>query len=444
MLQHNRFWQFPDTSERMVLLACLFLAFAWCWVEFHWPFSLRQPIVIVELGDPMDVQPGDFWDGDERLLVDMMLDTSGIQADATGDYPVTAFYRRRQAVVTVRIVDTTPPDVTLTSQELTAIAGQSLDATRLIKSIQDQSATTVSWDPEQAVATLRLTSPGDQERILFVRDSQGNTTASPILIHVVAKDRSTPVHGEASAIALTGAGDAEPVLNAVLDYLGGWTDRMGIVYRDLESGEGFVINPDTQYRSASTAKVFVNMALYDAVADGRLRLDQTVTYTQGDYESGTGILQGMNLKKPYPLSTLADYAMLHSDNIAFNMIRRVVGDEECFDYYESVIGHGTDRSTTSMSAADGAALMTELYTRDLPTFQHMLGTMRRTDFTNMIPRDLPAGIVASKVGFFDLYNHDIGIVYASDSPYVLAVFTEGLAYAQDVVADVSRIIYENR
>ena len=444
MLLHNRIRRFPDTSERLVLLACLILAFAWYWVDYHWPFTLRQPMVVVELGDSTLVQPGDFWDGDERLLADMILDTSGIRVDEPGDYPVTAYYRRRHANVIVRIVDTTPPEVILTSNEITALLDHSLDANRLIKSINDQSATTVSWHPGQEVAKLELTSLGDQEQTLYIKDNQGNVTTLPIQIHVVAENKTTPVQSKNSAITVIGTGAAKPVLDAVLNYLGGWTDRMGIVYLDLESGEGFMINPEVQYRSASTAKVFVNMALYDAVADGRFRLDQTVTYTQDDYESGTGILQDMNLKKPYPLSTLADYAMLHSDNIAFNMIRRVVGREACFDYYESVIGHETDRENTVMSAADGAALMTELYTRDLPTFQHMLDTMRQTDFTAMIPRDLPAGIVANKVGFFDLYNHDIGIVYANDSPYVLSVFTEGLAHAQDIVANVSRIIYENR
>ncbi len=44
--------------------------------------------------------------------------------------------------------------------------------------------------------------------------------------------------------------------------------KMGIVYYDLKTGKGFSINPDTQFRSASTAKLFVNMALYDRVDKG--------------------------------------------------------------------------------------------------------------------------------------------------------------------------------
>ena len=74
---------------------------------------------------------------------------------------------------------------------------------------------------------------------------------------------------------------------------------------------------------------------------------------------------------------------------------------KCFDYYESIIGHATNRKSTSMGAADGAKLMAELYNSDSANFAHMLDMLRQTKFNDMLPRFLPQGIVAHKVGFYN-------------------------------------------
>ncbi|MDD2534690.1 MAG: serine hydrolase [Eubacteriales bacterium] len=247
-----------------------------------------------------------------------------------------------------------------------------------------------------------------------------------------------------NAITVTGSGAANQPLNAVLGYLGENVRFMSVVYQDLTTGDRFEINADKQYRSASTAKVFVNMSLYDAVDSGRLTLDQTATFQSSDFESGTGILQGMDLTVPYALNTLADYAVVYSDNIAFNMIRRVVGREESFAYYESIIGHPTDHKSTSMGAADGAALLNELYTSDSANLKHMLDMMKQTKFNDMLPKYLPAGTVAHKVGFYDTYYHDIGIVFAGDRPYILTVFSKGMTNPAETIAEISKRVYENR
>jgi beta-lactamase class A len=234
------------------------------------------------------------------------------------------------------------------------------------------------------------------------------------------------------------------LLNSVLDYLGTRINKMGIVYYDLKTGKGFSINQDVQFRSASTAKLFVNMTLYNQVDKGLLSLNQKISYQASDYEGGTGVLQGMDRSVPYSLGTLADYAMKYSDNIAFNMLRRFLGRENCFDYYELVIGHATNHKMTSMGAADGYDLMKKLYTSKSANSKHMLATLRQTIFTSMLPKYLPKGIVAHKVGFYGMYYHDVGVVYAGDRPYIIAIYSGGLASPEETIAQVSRRIYENR
>jgi beta-lactamase class A len=274
-----------------------------------------------------------------------------------------------------------------------------------------------------------------------VTDSSGNTAEFKSILRV--SDPFAELKAANSIVAEVGS-DSYGTLNEVLEYLGEKTGNVGIFYEDLSSGDSFSINADRQFRSASTAKLFVNMALYDLVERGKADLSEKIYYTEADYEGGTGILQNMDLTVGYSLGTLADYAMLHSDNIAFKMIRRYVGRQETFDYYESIIGHPTDRDMTSMSAADGADLIRHLYEAGYKTFDHMLDTMRRTDFNDMLPKYLPENIVAHKIGFYSSYYHDVGIVYDGDKPYIIAIYSDNLPEPQETIAQISRIIYESR
>lgn len=239
------------------------------------------------------------------------------------------------------------------------------------------------------------------------------------------------------------------LLSLTLDTLDNLTNQMGVFYYDLNSGNYFTINAQKQFRSASTAKVFTVMALYDQADAGIIDLTSEITYIANDYEDGSGVLKDMDLSVGYSLQTLADYALIHSDNIAFHMIMRSVGRDNVYDYYEKIIGHPTNRTSTEMSAADAGSLLLHLYKAENEYFPQMLEVMRHSVYKDALPRDLPDEIVSNKIGFYLNYYHDIGIVHDQDNPYILAVFSENI-YAgfeqnpEDVLARLSRIIYENR
>jgi hypothetical protein len=105
------------------------------------------------------------------------------------------------------------------------------------------------------------------------------------------------------------------------------------------------------------------------------------------------------------------------------MLRRFLGRDNTFEYYESVIGHDTNRKMTSMSAADGYDLMKRMYTSDSENFEHMLEVLKDTVFASMLPKYLPKEVeVAHKIGFYSGFYHDVGIVYDDDQPYIIAVY----------------------
>lgn len=234
----------------------------------------------------------------------------------------------------------------------------------------------------------------------------------------------------------------EKMKSDILNYLGEESKYVSIVYYDLNNETGFEINKDIDYRSASTAKLFTVLCLYDYVHKNILDINEEIYYTPNDYEGGTGIMQGMDLSRPYSLKELADYSILHSDNIAFNMILRKIGYNEVINYYENIIGHNIE-GTITMSASDGAKLLLKLYKNEEnnPLYNDLINNLKNTDFKNRIERDLPMYSVAHKIGSYDSYIHDIGIVY-TENPYILTVFTNKLGYAEDKIGDISKIIYD--
>lgn len=510
-------------TQRLLLIVLLLAAIITVTVAyFSRPaFRLTVKEMTVELGSPLQLTAADCLSAAEEILPKIILDTAAVDTGRIGNYPVTIRYGNDQAILVVKVADTTAPVADLVTAEPTVTEGERLSAASLVRTVTDQSAVTVSFDAAQPLAELVFPTIGDQAAALYLQDAAGNRQTYALIIHIVSKDNLPPVLtgiddltlalGEAADLStgvratdetdgdltarIESSGTVDPyqagtypiiytvkdqagntttiersvkitdpyktlrqnnkitvskdpalyaVLNPVLAYLGDRVSRMGIVYYDLKTGKSFTINKDAQFRSASTAKLFVNMALYNRVAQGYASLSKKIYYQSSDYEGGTGVLQGMDKSKPYSLAILADYAMKYSDNIAFKMIRRTVGRDYCYDYYESVIGHATNRTMTSMGANDGYKLMKTLYEAKTENSEHMLAMLRQTVFSSMLPKYLPSGIVAHKVGFYGGFYHDVGIVYADDRPYILAVFSSGLSGPEETIAQVSKLVYDQR
>lgn len=236
--------------------------------------------------------------------------------------------------------------------------------------------------------------------------------------------------------------DIDKIKEDVLSFLGNESEYISLYYYDINSGKSFDINKDVRYRSASTSKLFLVLCLYDYVHNNKVDINENIYYISSDYEGGTGIMQGMDLSRPYSLKELADYCIIHSDNIAFNMLLRRLGYSNVISYYENIIGTNIEGIIT-MSAEDGYKLLKKLYDNreNNPLYEDLVNNLKDTDFKNRIEEHLPIYSVAHKIGSYDSYVHDIGIVYC-DNPYILTIFTNGLSYAEDKIGDISKIIYD--
>lgn len=226
-------------------------------------------------------------------------------------------------------------------------------------------------------------------------------------------------------------------------FLGDNINKVGLVYYDLNSKKSIEINEDKQFLAASTIKVPINMLMYDMIKANKIDINEKLLFCESDYEEGAGILQGRDLNKPIPLKTLSDYSIIYSDNIAINMILRKVGNENKYKYIEKIVGHPIVHSDNNTTPKDSYKILEKLYLNleKNEYYDTMLETMKKTEYHDRIDKYIPKQLVAHKIGDFAECVNDIAIV-CKDNPYILVVFTDELTDADEIIAQLSKMVYE--
>lgn len=241
--------------------------------------------------------------------------------------------------------------------------------------------------------------------------------------------------------------DMEAAINS---YLGSNASKVGMVYYDLTFDQKIAINEEKVFTAASTVKVQINMLAYDWVKQGKLKLDETMQYINSDYEGGTGLLQGMDKSKPFPIQMLLDYSIKYSDNIATHMLQRRLGGAKAIrQMANELVGTNTDIEENKITAEQEFRLLKKLYeNREDENYAHLLSVMKDTTFHDRIDKYLPHEICAHKIGNYENYTHDVAIVF-TEKPYILVVYTQGLPSTkekpvEEIIAGLSKLIYDEQ
>ncbi|MGL4948997.1 MAG: serine hydrolase, partial [Anaeroplasmataceae bacterium] len=108
-------------------------------------------------------------------------------------------------------------------------------------------------------------------------------------------------------------------------YLNNDINNVGLIYYDIESKENISINADKEFVAASTYKLTLNLLTYHLASIGELDLSELVEFTPEDYVDGTGILYYLDTIGPYTIQELLDLSLIYSDNIAADMLSRILG-----------------------------------------------------------------------------------------------------------------------
>lgn len=229
----------------------------------------------------------------------------------------------------------------------------------------------------------------------------------------------------------------------------GFSGTVGIYAKNLDTGQSFGLQENDRVRTASTIKLPVMMAIFDAVEHGRVRFNDPVLLTKLDMVNGSGVLTELSPGDRLPLRDLVHLMIVVSDNTATNLLlSRFSGDtvnayltKLGFQQTRSlrkILGQGppkgisaagrmadNERFGIGVSTPREMVRLLEMLDRgeivSPAASKEMIAILKRQQDRNGIPRRLGDVPVANKTGALDHLRSDVGIVYSPHGKIALAI-----------------------
>jgi beta-lactamase class A len=276
---------------------------------------------------------------------------------------------------------------------------------------------------------------------------------------------------------------AQPLTDNLQKRIGHFPGAVSLYAKNLETGAAVGIRESEPVRTASTIKLPIMLAVFDAVARGQARWTEPLTVTAGEKVSGSGIIaseisDGVQL----PLRDVLHLMIVLSDNSATNMILERFGADAVNTYLDR-IGIKTTRSMRKVLGSSGelkagagwsaAGKLPENQKyglgvstpRDMVTIlekldrgqlvnaeasREMIAILRRCRDDYGIRRRLGGILVANKTGALDALRSDVGIVYAKSGRIAMAITVDGMppaGFTPDnpgclLIADLAKILVD--
>lgn len=253
--------------------------------------------------------------------------------------------------------------------------------------------------------------------------------------------------------ALAAAADVEETLRDALQPL--LAAHEGVVtaaVRHLETGKGFASAADRPMPLASLVKVPVMVAAYAAAHEGRITLDEQVTFAADDVVPGSAVIDKLSPGATFTLRDAIRMMIATSDNTATNIVIRRIGLPATNEVLDRIglagirLNSYVFRRETSLdaersrefglgngTAAELVRLMALVHGRNLERdgvvatgasaalLDHMLACEDR----GTSARDMPPGVkVAHKTGLVSGVRTDAGLILGPAGPIAFCLLTK--------------------
>ena len=233
-------------------------------------------------------------------------------------------------------------------------------------------------------------------------------------------------------------------INAKVHEILGENERYyGIYYCDLNTESQYSLNGDKEFHAASTIKVPIAMMVADKLYNKEITENTLIEYTSEDDSDGAGILQGeVSEGDKITVSELMKDMIEESDNIATAMLKRNIGNVS--DYIGNLTSIKADNENNFITPKQSCLILQELYDKSSENlyYNKIIQYMKETSTHDRLDKYIPNNIVAHKIGDYDKYVNDMGIVYTKE-PYILVAYTKDvMEEGRENIAQISKAIYE--
>lgn len=234
----------------------------------------------------------------------------------------------------------------------------------------------------------------------------------------------------------------------------------GIFMVDLDTGGYIDINAGKPFPAASTIKLPVLVAFFQALDEGKVRLDETLTMKASQVAEGSGDMQYQKPGTKYTVLETITKMIVISDNTATNMIIDRLGGAEILNQQFRNWGLRNTAirnplpdlgGTNTTSPHDLTNLVSQVEQGGLLSMKsrdRLFHIMEQTKNDSLIPRGLGRGaIIAHKTGNINSVLADAGAIdMPNGKRYLLAILVkrpaEGYTPAANLIRDVSETVYD--
>ena len=249
---------------------------------------------------------------------------------------------------------------------------------------------------------------------------------------------------------------------------------MGLYIDDLK-GNVITRFPDEKFETASTIKVYILAALFDAIGQGKASLKDMLTCEERFWIDGSGILGSLEVGTTLSVKNVATLMIIVSDNIATNMVIDYLGIDNinaciqklgCKDtVLHNVLDFAKYHQLGTTTPRDYASMFVRIQNRTLVSpeaSEQMWQILSQQHYNSMIVRSLPQFYVdpdnydeqlfwfASKSGSMNACRNDGGIITTPYGSYVIVMLNKDFSdkqYYPDHPATVfgsrvSRLIFD--
>ncbi len=231
----------------------------------------------------------------------------------------------------------------------------------------------------------------------------------------------------------------------------------GVAMLEPGSRTWVLVQGDEEFMTASIGKLPTLATLYRAAARGEIDLEEKIPILPGDKRSGAGGLENVPAGYCISLRECAYRLIDHSDNTAWVMLDRCLGEVNIRAEFE---GMGLEGSwyhgylSGYFATPEVVVLLLKRISDSQFTSEElsaeMLDAMTGTNVEDRIPGMLPSDIrVAHTTGSWERNFGDAGIVFYKDSSgnekhYFIAVLDSGAGEgeARDTIQEISLPVYE--
>ncbi|MGI8742847.1 MAG: serine hydrolase [Bryobacteraceae bacterium] len=266
-------------------------------------------------------------------------------------------------------------------------------------------------------------------------------------------------------LSLCGAafGQSAALSQRVQAAIASFPGTVSLYAKNLDSGQSYGLRENDRVRTASTIKLPIMAAVFFAVDQGRAKWTDTLTLTNDDKVSGSGVARELSDGVKLPIIDFVHLMIVVSDNTATNLILDRFTADAVNDYMDKlglkqtrsmrkILGDGKNLkpnpsgwskagqlpenkrfgigSTTPKEMVTLLEMLDHGQVVSPAASKEMLAILKRQQDRAGIPRKLGEMTVANKSGALDRLRSDVGIVYSPHGRIAMAITCDDISRAE--------------